>query len=354
MLNPNTDYVPVLKVKRGEKMALLEVHANLKPQITPLLEIVELTSNKTLTQHLGTAFSKLADSVQLFPRVFLDCRELQPDFLQSSEEVFARAAAENLTFVPVTGISRNIEDADAAMNHRHHGLALRLTRQEFEGGRLRQNLMRFLQSHGLAMQEIDLIIDLGPLDTDGLIVPGVAALSRAFMSAVPNHQDWRTFTVSACAFPRSMGGVQRNSHTLEERSDWVAWRDYLHRMRSVLQRLPAYSDCVIQHTAGVEGFDPRYMSASASVRYAQSDDWLLIKGVSTRLRLASDQFPDLATSLVYGHLQQYFYGANHCNGCASIQRCANGIPRHGSPEKWRQFGTIHHITKVAEDLLSLP
>ena len=34
-------YVPVLKVKRGEKAALLAVQSSLRSRITPLLEIVE-------------------------------------------------------------------------------------------------------------------------------------------------------------------------------------------------------------------------------------------------------------------------------------------------------------------------
>ena len=343
-----------MKVKRGEKRALLQVNPSLKPQITPLLEFVELTGDKPLNRHLDTAFKNLVESTSSYPRVFLDCRELQPDYPQASEDVFRRATAEGMSFIPVTGISRNVDDANAAMNHRRHGLALRLTRQEFEGGYLRRNLLGFLQSRGLTMQEIDLIIDLGPLDDDGLIVPGVAALADAFLIEVPNHSRWRTFTISACAFPRSMGGVQRSSHIFEERSDWIAWRDYLYARRQRLQRLPAYSDCVIQHTAGVEGFDPRYMRASAAVRYARSDSWLLIKGVSTLTTPAADQFPHLATSLVYGHLQQCFYGPDHCSGCESIQRCADGVPKHGSPEAWRRFGTIHHITRVVEDLRSLP
>ena len=354
MLNPQTDYVPVLKVKRGEKRALLDIHTGLKQQITPLLEIVELTDDKTLTKHLDTAFSNLADSIRLYPRVFLDCRELQPEYPQSSGDVFRRASTEGIIFIPVTGISRNGDDVNAAMNHRQHGLALRLTRQDLEGGRLSRNLLSFLHSQGLAMQEIDLIVDLGALDEDGLIVPGVAALSDAFLREVPSHQVWRTLTISSCAFPRSMGGVQNSSHLFEERSDWVAWRDYLHRRSQQLQRLPVYSDCVIQYPAGVEGFDPRFMRASPTVRYAWSDYWLLIKGVNPNVMRASHQFPDLATSLVYGHLRQHFYGARHCSGCASIQQCADGAPRHGSAEVWRRYGTIHHITRVIEDLNSLP
>ena len=353
MIHAQDHYVPVLKVKRGEKRALREIHTGLRHCITPLLEIVELTNltNKTLNQHLDTAFKNLAESVQSYSRCFLDCRELQPNWPLASEEVFLRATAENMVFTPVTGISRNNEDVVAAINHRHHGLALRLTRQEFESGTL-VGLRSFLGRYGLTPDEVDLIVDLGPVDN--MIVPGVAALAAAFLRDVPNHTMWRTFTISACAFPLSMGRVQRNSYDFVQRAEWVAWRDRLYRERQKLPSLPMFSDCVIQHPLGVEGFDPRIMQVSASVRYTWSDCWLLIKGESTRISPATIQFPDLATSLVYGHLQQYFDQASHCNGCASIQRCADGEPGCGSPEAWRRFGTIHHITRVVQDLAALP
>ena len=164
---------------------------------------------------------------------------------------------------------------------------------------------------------------------------------------------WRTFTLSACGFPSSMGGVQRNSYELVERVDWVAWRESLYQLRRRIPRLPDFSDCAIQHTSGVEGFDPRFMRPAASIRYTWEDAWLLIKGESARSVPTSSQFPVLATTLVYGYLQAYFYQAGHCSGCASIQDCADGGPRHGSAEVWRRYGTIHHITRAVEGLSAL-
>ncbi len=352
MIHAQNHYVPVLKVKRGEKRALREIHTRLAPRIMPLLEVVELTGGKTLDKHLDTAFKDLAVSVEPYSRCLLDCSELQPGWPEASEAVFLRAKWQNMVFTPVTGISRNNEDVVAAMKYREHGLALRLTRDEFENGDLPARLQSFMDEFTLTPEEIDLIMDLGPVDS--FVVPGVAALAAAFLNGVTDHTGWRTFTISACAFPRSMGRVGRNSHDFVQRADWVAWRDRLYHQRHTLPLLPMFSDYAIQHPSGVEGFDPETMQVSASIRYTWSDCWLLIKGESTRVRPTSIQFPELATSLVYGHLRQYFYQASHCNGCASIKRCADGQPGHGSAEAWRRYGTIHHITRVLEDLAALP
>ena len=110
----------------------------------------------------------------------------------------------------------------------------------------------------------------------------------------------------------------------------------------------------IQHSSGVEGFDPRTMSVSAAVRYALGDDWLLIKGVSTKARPAKEQFKDLADRLVYGDLSSHFAGEQHCLGCAQIKRAAEGGTGLGSPGKWRFLGTVHHLTRAVEALAALP
>jgi hypothetical protein len=344
-------YMPILKVKRGEKTALQKVSPQYWEKITPLLEIVERKPDKALATHLNTSFKELAESVRSYRRCFLDAREIAADGPDAAVEVFRRASIAGIAFTPVTGITRTA-DVGAALSHRAHGLALRLTRLEFENGNLATNVEAFLRLHGLAPDEVDLIIDLGAVED--LIVDGIATLTDAFMAEVPYHKRWRTFTLSACAFPVSMGGVERHSHDMVERADWIAWRDRLHAQRGHMTRLPTFSDCAIQHPLGVEGFDPRIMQVSASIRYTLEEAWLLIKGESTRFTVPSAQFPELATRLVYGHLRPHFAGSTHCAGCMSIKAAADGASGYGSAEAWRRLGTIHHISTVMKGLALLP
>jgi hypothetical protein len=342
-------YVPVLKIKRGEKAALAAIEPSLRERLTPLLEIVE-RRDKPLAGHLDTAFKNLADSVRPYTRCFLDAREIAPDGPAAAEHVFRRAAADGIAFTPVTGITRTA-DVVAALNHRGHGLALRLTRAELEAGQV-PGAVGFMTQHDLVPEDVDLIVDLGPVDD--MVVDGMSALADAFLAEVPSSARWRTLTLSACAFPWSMGGVATRSHDFVERAEWISWRDNLHRRRFELPRLPTFSDCAIQHPTGVEGFDPRTMPVSAAVRYAEDEQWLLIKGESTRRAPPREQFPALATQLVYGHLGPHFAGAMHCEGCRGMKAAADGAPGLGSPEAWRRLGTIHHITTAVKALDSLP
>lgn len=345
-------YVPVLKVKRGEKASLQILAPSLHHRITPLLEIVERKDSSTVQvgDHLDTAFKNLYDSVKQFPRCFLDLREIAADGIAAAAAAFQRAKDEGIAFVPVTGVSRNV-DVSSAMANRQLGLALRVTRGDFESGGLQGGVDLFLAKHSLVPEEVDLIVDLGAVDE--MIPPGIMALSSLLLREIPHQLRWRTFTVSACAFPNSMGVVQRNSSALVMRSDWIAWRDGLYKNRANIERLPTYSDCAIQHPKGVEDFNPLTMQVSASVRYTLEEDWLLVKGESTRRTPAKTQFPGLAAQLVYGNLGKYYAGPTHCPGCASIKNSADGAPKLGSPEVWRRIGTIHHIKSVIDRLGAL-
>jgi hypothetical protein len=101
-------------------------------------------------------------------------------------------------------------------------------------------------------------------------------------------------------------------------------------------------------------FDPSTMQVSAGVRYTVPEHWLLIKGESTRLTRPTLQFRQLARRLVYQDLRSFFYGADHCVGCAFIKAAADGASGLGSLEAWRRLGTIHHVTTAVQEVLGLP
>jgi hypothetical protein len=97
---------------------------------------------------------------------------------------------------------------------------------------------------------------------------------------------------------------------------------YLYLAGTFEERLLLRLVAKYERQLGVEGFDPRRMQVSASVRYTLSDAWLRMKGESIRITPASAQYHALATQIVYGHLRPHFAGASHCEGCASIKAAA--------------------------------
>ena len=210
-------YMPVLKVKRGEKHALASIRRELRQQVTPLLEIVARKKEFTIDEHLTTGFKNLAASLDGYSRCLLDLREIEADGVTGANQAFARALSENISFTPVTGISRTADVASAVNLSSSRGIAIRVTRAELEGGHLTDDLNSFVSAYGLTPDRVDLIIDLGAVNE--LIVAGAMALTQAFLADVPNKQHWRTLTVSGSAFPLSMAVVNRNSDARIARSE---------------------------------------------------------------------------------------------------------------------------------------
>ena len=346
MLFGSDHYVPVLKIKRAEKAALAIIGGSHEDATTPLLEVVKRT-DKSLSDHLDTTFEKLALSLTKTAGCFLDAKELAPDGDPGADKVFSRATSEGIEYVPVVGLTRKAGNAPA-IHHGEGSVALRLTREELEAGGITAAITQFMKANKSREEAVDLVMDMG--DVGQMVSIGVSGLASKFLHAVPNHAAWRTFTISGCAFPKSMGGVGKHSFLLADRSEWVCWRDSLYKKRASLARLPTFSDCAIQHSEGVEDFDPVRMAASACARYAVNDWWLLVKGESTRKVRAGIQFPKIAKRVVNNVHGNHYQGIKHCAGCKSINDAANGAPKLGSPEAWRRLGTIHHVATVLKDL----
>lgn len=347
-------YVPVLKTKTGEKKALANLDATLRPRLTPLMQLVESQRGADLNSHLRTCFKGLVDAVGT-RGCFLDALELGSMGPLAPVNAFALAEWLGMPFIPVTGIARIAADVQAAISYglSGRGVCLRLTRQDLESGGIAAGVANFLAISGLQPAQIDLIMDLGPIEE--MVPAGVARMALLFLAEVPTHPAWRTFTLLGTAFPLSMGVVSRNSSALCDRVEWQSWRTRLHARRSLLQRLPTFGDYAIQHPRGVEGFDPQRMQASATIRYTTtSDAWLLIKGQGTRTVPPTQQFPLLATSLVSGPQAAQYLGSTHCSGCSEVAAAAAGQSGFGSPTVWRRIGTVHHLTIAVEQIAGLP
>jgi hypothetical protein len=343
-------YVPVLKLKRAEKSALTHLDSTIKGKIVPLFEVVERRPERTLEEHLSLAFSGLGDSLEGISAWFLDTREIEADGEPAARRAFELARGFASRLVPVTALHRGAGQ-DPALEFGENGLCLRLSRADLDSGSLHSDVAAFMDRTGLSAATVDLVVDLGPVDD--MVIPGIMTFAKVFLNQVPDISAWRSVILSACSFPRSMGIVDANSCRLRERGEWAAWQAGLFNRRSAIPRLPTYSDCAIQHTLGVEGFDPRRMQVSASIRYATPDNWLLVKGVSTRRIRAVEQFPVLAQKLAGGRLSAYYHGSDHCAGCAGIQACADHEKGLGSAEVWRRLGTIHHISLTVDALSTL-
>lgn len=360
-------YVAVLQLRRAERDALALLENDLVGSVTPLIEVSKIgiktvkdsknpkgrKEPKSLAEHLKTCFdAKAVSSLGRFGRCLLDLHHIQSGDEESARAVFDLASRLKITFTPVTGLSRK-GDVVPALERSQNGIALRLVPADFERCVVRRVLPTFIATHNLDPAQVDLVIDLCWVDK--MVVAGVLNKAEAFLRDVPYPQSWRTLSLIGCAVPLSMGFIDRDGYGTADRTEFRAWRDHLYRDRGVLPRLPTFGDHGVRHLGG--GDDEIDFSKgiwfSPTIRYARSDQWLIVKGHSTEHEHASKQIPRLSRILVRGKLKDHFDGKNHCPGCEGAIWSASSATGYRTPEAWVRLGTVHHITNTVRQIQSL-
>jgi len=80
--------------------------------------------------------------------------------------------------------------------------------------------------------------------------------------------------------------------------------------------------------------------------------WLLVEGRGTNSPPAR-RMAGLARKLTGRSAGEELTGVEHCAACRQIVEAANGAPKFGSPQKWRQLGTAHHLTTTVRAIQRL-
>lgn len=347
----HTHYVPVLKCKQGERLALCHLAAN-ADGITPLVEVDPLPSGdepRTLEHHAELQFDQNLAKWGTQRPLFLDVEEIASDVGTSGaagpDVIFDAAAANGLLFVPTIGPRRSSAEVAAALRHNKRGICLRLTDEDFaKPGHIGQ----FIAAHRLDPSKTDIVVDLGSMYESPL--PRVEAVSIAYLNQLPNVRQWRTLTLCASTFPESMGELSGSSLALFPRTEWLSWRS-LYNMRATFPRMPTFGDYGIQYPDIPEGLNFRVIDVAAAVRYALETEWLILKGQGMKRVKPGIQFPALAKALV---ARPEYMGAKHCQGCADILACASGKSGFSNSSAWRRIGATHHLELTRQQIRALP
>lgn len=343
MTIPQRVYVPILKCKQNEKGALRQLAATARSSLTPLIEVVERKGDdaKPLDNHLRTAFRDLSDALG-GDECWLDTHEIPG----CAARAFECAGQHGVKFLPVIWLRGQQQDLAAALQCRAKGLCLRVSQSDLRLGVSASEVRALLEEHHLAPAGMELVLDMGAIEE--LAFEGGRRLVDALLHAVPPLREWRSVTLAGTALPASMKDVPTEGRRDFARTEWVLWRDYARVRAQELGQFIAFGDCAIQHPRGVEGYDPRVMPRSPTIRFALSDQWLIWKGKSNKLEREALQFPRLADAALRDLGDQFH--ADHCGGCGDLRRASIGAPRLGSAGIWRRIGTVHHMTTVVEQL----
>lgn len=357
-------YVPILRWKQAEKFALYRLRVDDKAKMTPLIELTPAAfapkkrakspENEDVGHPLavteptpdpGSVLRHHAREVLRFwgySPFFLETAHLEGlipliDGKTHALSFFAQLAREyRLKLVPVTSLGRSAAHCTAVeevLKSDCNGLCLRVTISELLDSGFADRAIDTLKGYSATFKDSDLLIDYGVFNAEA---PGIASL----ITTVPSVTDWRSIIVAQGSFPKDLQGFKPGTHKIL-RSEWKAWHDGFRTCGEL--RWPSFSDYTIQYGKYVEPVENA--NPSASIRYALSDEWIIMRGEG----IFNDDGPGGAQWNAHAILlteRDEFYGPDFSYGDAYIAQMSRERKKHGNPMTWIRAGLNHHMSVV--------
>lgn len=346
-------YVPILRWKQAERLSLRDLPDDVCSRMRPLVQVVpESVKTGKRTPSVHQAFQKVAAEMRdcwgTRP-LLVDLRHLDPRLRIGTAHPLAyialQARANSVSMIPVTGLHKDSAyqaSVRQTVADDRRGACLRLFRGDISSSNLRNPLLRLLGQLGLEPHNVDLVLDMEFHDAT---YPGFDSL----VSVIPQICEWRTLAVASGAFPPDLTKWKTPGTYREPRRDWQSWlREIM--LEDSLIRKPSFSDYGIYHPTYRP--PPGFPNFSASIRYTDDDDWIVMRGEGVRNEGGAGfaQYPANAELLC---AMAEFRGGPFSAGDAFIARKIGDYAHPGSASDWLQAGFNHHITFVVRQIANL-
>ncbi|EXU68051.1 hypothetical protein Z951_11430 [Streptomyces sp. PRh5] len=344
-------YVPILKGKAGEFMALEHATPEVRACIRPVMEIVP---DLDLRDILETFCDHAMDAVPNGAVLTVDCgalpevRVLQGDVGGPMARVSESLGLRGVTMCPVvrcTDTDDVMAEAASAVAGHQSGACLRVAADADSGEPFpdKERIRGLLRELKVEPEETDLLIDAGPVRSIAARDGAVETVLETLRSLSPWR--WRERCVAAGAFPANLTGFPRGRATPVPRLDAQLWQQVINRWDG---EPPDFGDFGVTHP-----HMPKRSKGTPdpNMRYTVRGDWQVF--VYPRIRSGNDDFFTLSQDLV---ASPYWpsTGAQTSWGDARLLDCAHRRrPKAGGGAEWRAWATSHHLAVVSAHLEAL-
>lgn len=338
-------YVPILKWKEGERLALRRLSDEAKNNLCPVLNIMKETKPDSFASEIIKNWGEGR-------RFYLDFHPTFRDDLNDfMEAVLTEPESSKLAIIPVISASKPIEYSQLIREKANifsNGIALRVGIQELED--VNNFEERLYKDAGADKQSIDLIVDLGEIVQLPQDVIKSLATVICFMLTQIKASDFRNVIVAGSSFPESLN-VPQNKISLLERKEWILWKE-VHNKHSYVKFGDYGPD---------DPHDQEYdhsITIIPTIRYTSENTWYIVRGIrDPRNPYDYTQFHSLSQKLI--NISDIFCGKDFSWGDMKIYECANqkctgsNNCNHGNMRSWVPINTNHHLTYVGHQVAML-
>jgi hypothetical protein len=354
-LTPNREqrfYVPLLKGKQGEFRAILNL-SSARNHIIPLFEHepCAITDTTDLKRELESKYIHRFVKTNWTGRAFVDLYHLRKAPLAGTlhplQLVLSRLSEGHIEPTPVVGPNYPDDFVDAVKKLApKYGVCIRLRVGRIDLFELVTKVDELIATLEIEASQADLLLDFGPITSEQESAIAFTAVSLILQL---QSKPWRTFTLAAGAFPQNLEQVKGGTHGRIRRCDWTMWQKVMTRLSvgEGHQSPIMFSDYGVNHP----NFPPSnaFMTIVPSLRYTllEEPEWLVLK--EAKSDLGNRGFFDLCRRLI--RMPEYA-GRDHCWADEEIYDRAQGRGGPGNATSWREYGTVHHITTVVDQIAS--
>lgn len=349
-------YVPVLKGRGGEFLALRHLDLASRQAILPVIEVVPAPADSApdIRPVVLRTVQRLGEAWATFP-IMVDLGHLDTDVDLGDGHGAVWLAAERLVAADVTplpvmrlGDAPSVDGSVSAVRDvielRRAGLvsniALRLSAEDMDDEpEATEGLIdSLLEVVGFGPAKVILLLDLGEVTAST-----TRAGARLVADALADHRrEWHRVVAVAGAFPVDLSTAPPWEIAEFPRADAAMWNALTRRAGD--GPTTAFGDYAVAHPRLVSGVAFR---AAPQLRYAVSNRWLVLKGRVNDPR-GHDQFTKICAEIA---ATDDFAGARLGWADNLIEHPTPGHP--GNASTWRAIGTAHHIDYVVARLTNL-
>lgn len=376
-----TKYVPVLKWKSAEMLALMHIPNKHKDLIVPLIEIVlpsvnaykdkERKKRKTdeeihvemVEKIINKRFLEIPEEIENFwgnHELYVDVTLLHNKEKTNELKVATLNAIINgvkLRKVKIIPVINLVDDSLIISNIRSlvskkeiSELCLRITSSNLKDVEVLDSKITSLLNYlGIEKQKTHIFIDLKFIDATSNYG---ALFSQA--QSIRDLTQFKEFVFSSGAFPVDMSKCPFEETTYLPRLDWTNWKSNV--VEKEINRVPIYSDYSMRYPLYNDSL--QFLEATSTLKYTVDSQWMIMKGKKRALEMylvhanMLVQTPEFKQA-TYNQGSDFSFGDEYITKKAKhfhkyvLDKSIRGMGR--TPD-WITVGISHHTAVVMHQL----
>lgn len=335
-------YYPVLKWKKGEKIALEKLESEQQRNVAPIIELVNDIDPEDFNP------SVILNTFQgLFCPVYVDTEIIDDNSGNCLTAIVSAAEELEMPVYPVLSSSLILSKTLDSVLLKHCLFKIPVISEEDDP----DTDVIIEQIQALNPANFGVILDIGP-SVDKKYVGWQQSFLRSFIKSQHEFLSAaQTVILCTSSFPDDIHDIESGEERRYKRYDFSILYKTVSALKDdpLLEKL-AYSDFgVAKFTDTDIDFSKLRHSPLPKVKYTTESEYIVLKGKRQR-GVMTVSYHDLAQKVVAA---SYYSGKDFSYGDACIHEVASTPGRSGNATNWVTYCTNHHIVMLLEQISNL-